>query len=277
MATASEVTENVGRGYQWIAVDRLQPGEFQPREVFNEADLLRLGQTFLDGDIGIIHPLLVRPRAGGRYEIAAGERRWRAAQLVGFDRVPCIVRSLTDLQCLTVGLVENDSRCNLTPIERARTYVRAREEFGFTQEVLAQTVGVSREVVANHERLLQLPAVVQAYLMDGRLSERHGRSLIGLSEQEGLGLAERAVQEGLSASALERIVRQLKRTRAPGKGREWSDPDISRFIERLSEVSGYQVELQSRSPKAEKGFLRVRYESIDDLTELCGRLGRRRK
>ncbi|WP_455233620.1 ParB/RepB/Spo0J family partition protein [Geopseudomonas aromaticivorans] len=262
------------RGFKIVPVGELHRGEFQPRdEEFNTQDLYRLGQSFLENDIGIIHPLLVRPRrTGDGYEIVAGERRWRAAKLVGLDRVPCTVRALSDLQCLQIGLVENAQRCDLTALEKAKTYKRAREEFGFTQEELAQTFELDRTTITNHERLLTLDPAVQAVLQAGRVSEAHGRRLIGLPAKLALTLARRVDEEKLSVRELERLVKQLK----PAKVLDVKvDPDVTRFIEKLSQVSGYQIVLEQQGKKKDRGYMKIRYHSLDELQDLSRRIVRR--
>jgi len=258
-------------GFQLIPVDQLFPGEYQPRVHFDEDELSRLGQTFLTSDVGVIHPLVVRKTPRG-YEIVAGERRWRAAKKVKLERLPCIVRKLTDMQCLTIGLIENAEQRKLTCLEKARAYRRAREDFDITQDALAQMLAISRVVIANHERLLQLDPKIQAYLVDGRLTEKHGRQLIGFPVEQALELAKRVVSENLSATALEALVKQLKRAAKEKKPVEPLNPDEKNLIERLCLHSGYQIELEKLAGKKTEGYLKVRYHTLDEFEAISLRL-----
>src|SRR6516164_1478683 len=189
-----------------VAIELIQPGGFQPRRRFAEAELDALAQSIREK--GVLQPLLVRPLTGEEadFELVAGERRWRAAQRVGLHEVPVIVRPMADSEALEIALVENLQREDLSPLEEAEAYSRLIDEFGRTQTSLAEALGKSRSHVANTVRLLSLPALVRRRLGEGELSAGHARALLAAADPA--TLAEEVVRRGLNVRATERLVQR---------------------------------------------------------------------
>jgi ParB family chromosome partitioning protein len=223
---------------------------------------------------GVLQPILVRPVSNGRYEIIAGERRWRAAQAAALHEIPAVVRELDDRTAFEIALIENIQRSDLNAIEEARGYRRLIEEFGHTQQVLAGIVGKSRSHITNLLRLLELPEPVQTLVEDGALSMGHARALAGAGNPE--ELAKRVVAEGLSVRATEQLSagergkpirprHALERTATP-------DPNADALELQIAESLGMPVAL-SVAPGGESGSLTIRFASLDQLDWLCARLG----
>jgi ParB family chromosome partitioning protein len=225
---------------------------------------------------GILQPILVRP-AGGRHQIIAGERRWRAAQAAGLHEMPVVIRSLDDREVAEIALIENVQRADLNAIEEARGYQRLINEFGHTQAALADIVGKSRSHITNLLRLLDLPPSVQALVEAGSLSMGHARALVGAPDAE--ALATRAVSGGLSVRALEQLMAaQRGGTRAPRAASgaattpPANDPNSEALEEQLAETLGMPVAL-AIAPGASSGSLTIRFADLDQLDMLCARLG----
>lgn len=202
----AEPTEMQGEGLRDIAVSDIAPNPHQPREQFDEDALVGLAESIRE--LGVLQPVLVRMLDGGRYELIAGERRWRASQRAGLTTIPAIIRSIDDRTSLEHAVVENLHRQDLNALEEAAAYQQLIEDFSFTQEQVATRVGKSRSAVANLLRLFQLPAKIQAMVADDRLSAGHARALLGTKDrafQE--HLASRAVAESLSVREVEDAVR----------------------------------------------------------------------
>ena len=245
-----------------VPVERIRPNPNQPRRHFDAAELDELAASIRE--FGIIQPLVVRQVADG-YELVAGERRWRAAQLAQRHEVPVVVRDYQDLEVLQIGIVENVQRADLNPIDEAQAYSSLIEKFGHSQEQVADAVGKSRSHVANLMRLLVLPEPVRQMLIDGRLSAGHARALIGLSNAT--ELAERAAKRGLSVREVERLASAAKpaSTRRPKPGK---DADTLGLEGDLSATLAMPVCIDHR-PGAEGGTLSVSYATLEELDRLC--------
>lgn len=266
--------ESVSHGLMHLPVEVLVPGRFQPRTEFDLAALRRLSESMLKNDLGVIEPLVVRPKAGagGLYEIVAGERRWRAAQMAGFDRVPCMVRHYDDLQAMVAALTENEDREGLNSYERARTYRMAVDEFKLSHQECADLFRLSRALITNHLRLFALPEAVQAHLAAGRLTEVKVRPLQGLPAGDAVRVADEAVALELSSRQIELKVKSLH-VKAAVKPAIKQDPDERIYIERVSQMLGHPVELEKiAGPGATGGYLKVRYLTIDDLGSITRKL-----
>ena len=252
-----------------IAPDRIDPNPSQPRDVFDPDELEGLATSLKD--IGVLQPLVVRPAAGDRYELIAGERRWRAAQLAGLDTVPVVVRHTDDANLLKEALVENIHRVQLNPLEEAAAYQQLLEEFGVTQEELATRLGRSRPSISNAIRLLQLPAAVQRRLAAGVLSAGHAKVLLAMDDAGAqTKLAERIIAEGLSVRATEELVRlQLidGPARAPRARRAPTAPGLIELQEDLSDALEARVRI---TMGARKGRLAIEFASVDDLERIVG-------
>ncbi len=257
---------------QTLEVSKLKPGAYQPRTVFNEEHLHELAQSIEKK--GIIQPLIVRQKKGGDYEIIAGERRWRAAQMAGVTEVPVIIRKMTDDDALEVALIENIQREDLNPLEEARAYDRLIAEFQYTQEEIGESVGKSRSHIANLLRLLKLPEEVKAMLASGQLTMGHARAL--LAADDPVALAHQIISGGLNVRAAEAMAKG--RAGQPPKPRKEAkeqytrpkDPDILALEETLSENLGLKVRIEDRGSSGE---VVIAYETLAELDQVLQRLG----
>ncbi|MFC3080575.1 ParB/RepB/Spo0J family partition protein [Phenylobacterium terrae] len=253
-----------------VPIEFLERNPDQPRWVFPEEQLAELAASIRDK--GILQPILVRPKGEGRYEIVAGERRWRAAQRAGLSAVPVLVRELTDMQVLEIGVIENVQRADLSPIEEATAYKQLMDRFGRTQDSVAEAVGKSRSHVANTLRLLSLPEGVRNHLLEGRISAGHARAIATAPNAE--ALAEEIIAKGLSVREAEALGRSApgKPPKAAGKGRRRSkDVDTMALENDLADVLGLEVSIDDRGGT---GALTIRYETLEQLDDLCRRLTR---
>ncbi len=255
---------------QTLAVDRLQPGKYQPRTRMDDASLDELAQSVREH--GIMQPVLVRPVEGGRFEIIAGERRWRAAQRAGLREVPALIKAVPDASALAIGLIENIQREDLNPLEQANGLARLIDEFGLTHDAVAKAIGRSRSAVTNLLRLRELAKPVQEYVMAGRLDMGHARALLGLAAGAQTAAAARVVAQGLSVRETERLVHHLAH---PGKGRvkpgaRPADPDVARLAENLAETLGAKVVIDAKANGS--GRLVITYSSLDQLDGILARL-----
>ena len=250
-----------------LPVTALQRGKYQPRTQMHEEAIAELADSIRSQ--GLIQPILVRPIGSGRYEIIAGERRWRAAQRAGLKEVPVVVREVRDEAALAMALIENIQREDLNALEEAAGIQRLIEEFGMTHQSAGEAVGRSRTAVSNLLRLLQLPASVQQKMMDGALDMGHGRALLGLPTAKQLEFAERIVAQGLSVREVERLVAQAG-TEPPAKKQRAVSRDLKDLEEELSDHLGASVEIRARGKG--RGKLEIEYRSLDQLDALLAHL-----
>lgn len=253
-----------------LSIDQLKPSPFQPRRKFSEDELNGLAESIRAK--GVMQPLLVRSMSDGSigYEIIAGERRWRAAQLAGIHELPVIVRELSDRETLEVALLENIQRENLSPLEEAEGYRRLIDEFGHTQQELADGLGKSRSHIANLLRLLGLPSQVRLMVENDQLSAGHARSL--LNADDPLSLAETVVKRGLNVRQTEMMVRLQKSGGQPALSTSRNvdkDPDTLALEHELSTLLGLKVTLAS---KGKGGAMTIAYRTLDQLDGLLQRL-----
>jgi len=252
-----------------LPVDAVKPGKYQPRTRMDNASLTELADSIRAR--GIIQPIIVRPVGGERYEILAGERRWRAARIAGLERVPAVVREVPDEAALGIGLIENIQREDLNPLEEANGLKRLIEEFSLTHEQVATAIGRSRTGVTNLLRLLELASPVQAMLQDGKIDMGHARALLALSRGRQVEVAEQVVARGLSVRETERLVQQATQPPQAARGAAPSlDADGRRLQEELAEALGAAVQLKPRT--ASKGSVVIDYTSLDELQGLVKRL-----
>jgi ParB family chromosome partitioning protein len=257
---------------QMLSIDRLKPGRYQPRTRMDEASLDELSASIREH--GVMQPILVRPVEGGRFEIIAGERRWRAAQRAGLVEVPALVKSVPDQAALALALIENIQREDLNPLEQANGIQRLIDEFGLTHDAAAKAVGRSRSAVTNLLRLRELAKPVQEYLMDGRLDMGHARALLGLAASAQTAAAARIVAQGLSVRETERLAHHLAHPgkRKPRRNARAADPDLMRLQEELAETLGAQVTIEPK--KGGRGRLVIAYSSLDELDGILAKLRR---
>ena len=261
-------------GVQMAPIESLKPNPDQPRKVFDRDDLEELAASIRDK--GVLQPILVRshPKEDGVWQIIAGERRWRAAQLARLTEAPIIVKEMDDVAVFEVAIIENVQRADLNPLEEADAYRTLMERFGRTQDAVAGVVGKSRSHVANILRLLQLPEGVLQHVRTGKLSAGHARALI--TAPDPVSLADQIVAEGLNvrqAEALARRAAEGPRGRKPGaasSGGEGS-ADVAALEQDLADALGLRVQLADRGGKGE---LTITYGNLEQLDDLCRRLMR---
>ncbi len=245
-----------------LPVEAIRKGRYQPRHDIAEEALQELADSIRAQ--GVVQPVVVRPlpESKGEYELIAGERRWRAAQLAGLHAIPAVVREVPDQAAMAMGLIENIQREELNPIEEAAALHRLIEEFGLTHQETAEAVGRSRAAVSNLLRLLTLEPKVKQMLEEGQLEMGHARALLSLDGAAQIRAAEEVAKRGLSVRETEQLVRRLLKP-AEKKPAPKVDPDIQRFADELSEKLGARVQIQ-HSAKG-KGKLVIQYNSLDEL------------
>lgn len=252
---------------QNLAISKLQPGKYQPRTNMDLATLKKLAESIKSQ--GVIQPILVRPVSAGQYEIIAGERRWRAAQLAGFAEIPALIRKVADESALAMSLIENLQRENLNPLEQALGIQRLVSEFGITHQTAAETLGNSRSTITNLLRLLNLSAPVQELIMQGKIEMGHGRAILSLAPAQQIKVANLIVQRQLSVRETEKLINRIER-QAPVNNRIGADRDLLRFQENVSERLGTQVTIKQK--KNGQGNIVIRYASLDQLDDILSRL-----
>lgn len=244
-----------------VPIEFMQRGRYQPRRDMQPEALEELANSIRSQ--GIMQPIVVRPIDGGRYEIIAGERRWRACQLAGLDTVPALIREVPDESAAAMALIENLQREYLNPMEEALAMVRLQQEFELTHAEIAQLVGKSRTTITNLLRLTGLREEVQTLLENGDIEMGHGRALLGLAQEEQSAAASTVVSRGLSVRQTEALVRRLVEEKGSSKPQKTLDPDIKQLQESLSERLGSPVAIQ-HSAKG-RGTLSIKYSSLDEL------------
>lgn len=259
------------RGVTEISIDLIQPNPDQPRKTMVEAELAALAESIAEK--GVVQPILLRPIEGGaRYEIVAGERRWRAAQRARLHEIPALVRELTDRETLEIGIVENVQRADLNPIEEAQSYRQLIDRFGHTQEDVAQAVAKSRSHIANMMRLLNLPDGIQKYVADGQLSAGHARAIATAPNAE--ELAEEIIGKGLSVREAERLAKGVAApekksgSKSSGLGED-KDADTRALEADITSRLGLSVDIRHG---AKGGEIRVHYQTLEQLDDVCRRL-----
>ena len=250
-----------------LAVDRLQPGKYQPRTRMDPETLEGLAASIKAQ--GVMQPILVRPVGGDRYEIIAGERRWRASQVAGLREVPVLVREIPDEAALAMALIENIQREDLNPLEEAMGLQRLIDEFGMTHQQAADAVGRSRPAASNLLRLLQLAAPVQDLLLEAQIDMGHARALLPLGGADQVQVAHRAAARKLSVRQVEAMVQHLLQgPKAPAE--KPVDRDLERLQEELADLLGAPVSI--RSNKKGAGRVEIAFTNLDELDSVLRRL-----
>ena len=248
-----------------ISIAKLKPSPSQPRRLFDKNSINELAESIRSK--GLVQPILVRPSPTetGAYEIIAGERRWRAAQIAQLHEVPAVIRQLDDIESLEIAIIENVQRSDLSPIEEAAGYKRLIENHGHTQEVLAEIVGKSRSHIANIIRLLGLPQSIQDMISEGKISSGHARAIMNSAFPE--QLAEKIVSENLSVRAAEDLAKQKK----PGvKKVKLKDPDTIDLENNLTATLGLNVLIDHKGKKG--GSIKIEYKTLDQLESVTRKL-----
>ncbi len=245
-----------------LPVDRIQPGRYQPRSTMDADKLKELSDSIRSQ--GVVQPVIVRPLDEG-YELIAGERRWRAAQMAGLRDIPAVIRQVSDEMTVAMALIENIQREDLNPLEESVALKRLIDEFSMTHQQAAEAVGRSRASVSNLLRLQDLPASVQQLLETRDIDMGHARALLALPGDKQLAAARKVVQLGLSVRSTEQLVRTMLSdgNKASTSKKTNKDPNIARLEQELSELIGAAVSIQQQSKG--KGELRIRYNSLDEL------------
>ncbi len=256
-----------------VPVDQIRPNPDQPRRTFEDAALSELAASIREK--GVIQPLIVRkdPNDSSLYEIVAGERRWRAAQLAKLHELPVIVREFNDTEVLEIAIIENIQRAELNPVDEAAGYRQLMDRFGHTQDQMAQALGKSRSHIANLLRLLNLPKDVLNWLVDGKLSAGHARALVG--HDDAVALAQQIIQKGLSVRETEKLVKKGLNTGNPSRGRsaggEAKDADTLQIERELSAQLRMKVNIEHK-PGQDGGKLSISYKSLEQLDDLLSAL-----
>ena len=258
-ALAEELLQN-------LAISKLQPGKYQPRTNMDPVALAELAESIKAQ--GVMQPILVRPVDADQYEIIAGERRWRAAQLAGLAEVPALIRAVADESALAMSLIENIQRENLNPLEQALGIQRLINEFGMTHQTAGEALGNSRSTISNLLRLLNLSAPAQELMMKGKIEMGHGRAILPLAPAQQIKMANLIVQKQLSVRETEKLVNQIEHpvTRKVKK----TDRDLLRLQEDVSERLGTQVTIKPK--KNGHGNIVIYYTSLDQLDDLLSKL-----
>jgi ParB family chromosome partitioning protein len=256
-----------GEVLKTLKLDELQPGKYQPRTRMDQASLEELARSLKAQ--GVMQPILARTLAKGRYEIIAGERRWRAAKIAGLREVPVVIREVPDSAALAMALIENIQRENLNPLEEATGIHRLINEFKMTHQEAAEAVGRSRTATTNLLRLLNLPQSVQALLYDGKIDMGHARALLALEGRRQEDVAKRVAERGLSVRETEKAVQDILNPKQKKPSKLKTSRDILRFEEELSEKFGTKVEIKPGKKGA--GKLVISYASHEHLDDLLSK------
>ncbi len=263
--TATVTPQAHPTGALQLPIDEIDPNPLQPRTTFQAERLAELAQSIREN--GVIQPLVVR-RVADRYQLVAGERRWRASRLAGLKTVPVVLQDFADKQLMEVALVENIQREDLNPIEIAHAFERLSKDFALSHEEIAKRTGKDRTTVTNMLRLLKLPGDVQILLAEHRLSMGHARAILGLPTPElQIQVAEKASSEGMSVRQVERLVQRMSEPREHRTPEEVAqDPNVRAAVEQLERVLGTRVRIVERSEQ--RGRIEIEYYSMDDLTRI---------
>ncbi|MDD5035146.1 MAG: ParB/RepB/Spo0J family partition protein, partial [Methylococcaceae bacterium] len=250
-----------------LPIEYLKTGRFQPRKDFDLASLQELADS-ISGQ-GIVQPIVVRPIGENRYEIVAGERRWRAAQLARLQEIPVVIRDIGDQEALAVALIENIQREDLTPLEEAEALRRLQEEFSLTHQQIADTIGKSRATITNLLRLNELHPEAKALLQQGRIEMGHARALLALDGERQAEIGHQVAAKKLTVRDTEALIRKLLE---PGKPKSMlRDPDIVRLEERVTLSLGAKAKIQHGDKGS--GKLIISYDTLDQLEGVLQRLG----
>jgi ParB family transcriptional regulator, chromosome partitioning protein len=263
-AATPETTAPAPEGTRHIGIDSIDPNPMQPRRVFQADSLHQLAQSILQS--GIIQPLVIRP-SGERFQLVAGERRWRAARIAGLKEVPVVVQQIPDDRLLEITLIENVQREDLNPIELAIAFDRMARELNLSHEEIGERTGKDRSTIANSIRLLQLPPDVQQLVAERRLSPGHARCLVSLpSEEMQRKLAEKVVAQGLSVRQVERLTKRLMEPREPSDEIEDLDPNVKAAISEMERVLGTKVRIVEKNER--RGRIEIEFYSPEDLDRI---------
>ncbi len=256
-----------------LSISKLQPGKYQPRQHFNKENLTQLADSIKTH--GILQPILVRPIGDDKFEIIAGERRWRASQLAKLHDIPVVIREMNDEDALEIALIENLHRSDLTALEEADGYIRLINEFSYSQENLAKKLGKSRSHIANTMRLTKLPNPIKTMLNEDKISVGHARALLSIPEDKSINLAKDIVKKSLSVRDVEKIINNKppKANISKPVQRTSKDADVLALEKDLSNMLGMKTELETNG---KKGKLIINYSDLDQLDDVLAKLSLRK-
>ncbi len=263
--TEEAVVQDI-RSLRHVPIELLQANPNNPRKHFNEDELNTLAASLKEK--GLLQPLVVRPRAGGSFEIVAGERRWRASQRAGLHELPVLIRDLDDKETLEIALIENVQRADLNVLEEARAYKQLVDQYGHTQQQLADVIGKSRSHIANTMRLLNLPQSTQIQIETGRLTAGHARALIATDSPE--ELADKIIKLNLTVRQTEELARD-KNASSKAKISKDKDADTRALEKQMSEAVGLSVSIKHKDKSG--GHVIIAYKTLDQLDEVIKKLG----
>ena len=262
-SSKSDLELNVAR----LPIEKIQANKQNPRSIFSEDELVDLANSIREK--GIVQPIIVREiDSAGSYEVIAGERRWRAAQIAQLDTIPAIIKTLSDDDALEIAIIENVQRSNLNPVDEAAGYQRLIDIYNYTQEDLAHVIGKSRSYIANILRLNNLPTKVKDYLSEGLLTIGHARALISLENAE--NLADMIVSKGLSVRQIEQLVKNPVGSQKKNKGSSIKDKNISALEQLMTDAIGLKVQIHAKDAKS--GKVVVNYTSDQHLELIKNKL-----
>ena len=268
-------TKNQKQGLTEIPIEQIGPGPFQPRKQIDESQLNELAQSIKAQ--GVIQPIVVRERAiadshtGVRFEIIAGERRWRATQIAGLENIPAVIRTIADSEAVAVALIENIQRENLNPLEEANAFQRLIIEYEMSHQEVANSVGRARASITNALRLLDLPSSVQELVNKKMLTMGHARALLSIQDRGmQLEVANLIVEKGLSVREAEGLVRKIVEKKKPNQQKTTADPDIQRLEKDLTNRLGARVSIKHK--KTGGGTLSIKYASSDELEGILSKI-----
>ena len=262
-SSESDLELNVAR----LPIEKIQANKQNPRSIFSEDELVDLANSIREK--GIVQPIIVREiDSAGSYEVIAGERRWRAAQIAQLDTIPAIIKTLSDDDALEIAIIENVQRSNLNPVDEAAGYQRLIDIYNYTQEDLAQVIGKSRSYIANILRLNNLPTKVKDYLSEGLLTIGHARALISLENAE--NLADMIVSKGLSVRQIEQLVKNPVGSQKKNRGSSIKDKNISALEQLMTDAIGLKVQIHAKDAKS--GKVVVNYTSDQHLELIKNKL-----
>ena len=268
-------TKNQKQGLTEIPIEQIGPGPFQPRKQIDESQLNELAQSIKVQ--GVIQPIVVRERAiadshtGVRFEIIAGERRWRATQIAGLENIPAVIRTIADSEAVAVALIENIQRENLNPLEEANAFQRLIIEYEMSHQEVANSVGRARASITNALRLLDLPSSVQELVNKKMLTMGHARALLSIQDRGmQLEVANLVVEKGLSVREAEGLVRKIVEKKKPNQQKTTADPDIQRLEKDLTNRLGARVSIKHK--KTGGGTLSIKYASSDELEGILSKI-----
>ncbi len=264
---ADKPTAEVVKQSSKILISKIKPNRYQPRSHFDQQELQLLTDSVRKE--GVLMPILVRPQGDG-YELIAGERRWRASQAAGLLDIPAVVRDVDDLQALELAIIENEQRDDLTAVESARAYKRLMDEFAFTQQQVAESIGVSRVQVSNLIRLLQLPESIQLWIEERKLNMGHARPLVGLNRAKAEALARECIAQGWSARQMEKEAKRALSETGKASSKVMLDADVAALQDELTRKLGLPVVLNCK--KNGSGELKISYSQAAELDGVLKRL-----